>query len=211
MKLTIFAATGGIGRQLLRQAVAAGHEVTAVVRDPNAFRGEVRTVRTDLLTADPDVLRSAVDGADAVLSGLGPRRRADAGIVSAGTRAIVDAMLAGTVRRLVIVSVAGIGLPRTVRHRPVGDRVLSGIAGVVMRKHYADIATVESMLRATELDWTSVGVPLLNDDPPTGTYRVAVGEELPRAHRLARADAAACMLATLEQPETIRQTLAVAY
>ena len=34
MKLTIFAATGGIGRQILEQAVDAGHDVTAVVRNP---------------------------------------------------------------------------------------------------------------------------------------------------------------------------------
>ena len=34
MKLTIVAATGGIGRQILQQAVAAGHDVTAVVRNP---------------------------------------------------------------------------------------------------------------------------------------------------------------------------------
>jgi uncharacterized protein YbjT (DUF2867 family) len=41
MKLTIFAATGGIGRQALEQAVAAGHDVTAVVRNPKKLSGEV--------------------------------------------------------------------------------------------------------------------------------------------------------------------------
>src|SRR5438874_2270535 len=59
MKLTIFAATGGIGRQALEQAVAAGHEVTAVVRNPQKVSGEVRIVRADL--AAP-VDRPAVDG-----------------------------------------------------------------------------------------------------------------------------------------------------
>ncbi|MFI5697624.1 NAD(P)-dependent oxidoreductase [Kribbella sp. NPDC051586] len=210
MRLTLFAATGGVGRQLLRQAVAAGHDVTAVVRDPNAFRGEVRTVRTDLLSADADVLREAVDGADAVLSGLGPRSRSEVGIVSAGTRRIVDAMLATTARRLVIISVAGIGLPPG-GPRSLRERLLSGVAVAVMRKHYADVAAMETMLRTTCLDWTSVGVPLLSDDPPTGTYRTAVGRRLPKAYRLSRADAAHCMLATLDQPETVRRTIAVAY
>src|SRR5205085_997181 len=41
MKLTIFAATGGIGRQALEQALAAGHEVTAVVRNPQKISGKV--------------------------------------------------------------------------------------------------------------------------------------------------------------------------
>jgi len=76
MKLTSFAATGGIGRQALEQAVADGHDVTAVVRNPSKLSGEaVGIVTADLAAADPAVLESAVAGADAVLSGLGPRRR----------------------------------------------------------------------------------------------------------------------------------------
>jgi putative NADH-flavin reductase len=38
MKLTIFGATGGVGRQVVTQALAAGHDVTAVVRDPARLR-----------------------------------------------------------------------------------------------------------------------------------------------------------------------------
>ena len=85
MKLTIFAATGGIGRRILDQAVAAGHEVTAVVRDPAKVPHNVRTFTADLSAPDPAVLESAVAGADAVLSGLGPRSRAEAGVTAAGT------------------------------------------------------------------------------------------------------------------------------
>jgi uncharacterized protein YbjT (DUF2867 family) len=58
MKLTIFAATGGIGRQVLEQALAAGHDVTAVVRNPKKLSGErgVRIVTADLADPDPAVL-----------------------------------------------------------------------------------------------------------------------------------------------------------
>jgi uncharacterized protein YbjT (DUF2867 family) len=98
MKLTIFAATGGIGRQLLTQALAAGHDVTAVVRNPATLPAEVRVVTADLTTAGPAALEPAVAGADAVLSGLGPRSRADAGVASRGTLAIVEAMRATGVR-----------------------------------------------------------------------------------------------------------------
>src|SRR5215218_11224097 len=109
MKLTIFAASGGIGRQVLEQALAAGHDVTAVVRNPKKLtreEEELRVVRADLAAADPAVLESAVAGADAVLSGLGPRSRADAGIAATGTRSIVAAMAATGVRRIVAVSAA---------------------------------------------------------------------------------------------------------
>jgi uncharacterized protein YbjT (DUF2867 family) len=56
MKLTVFAATGGIGGQILEQAVAAGHDVTAVVRDPRKLAGTrdgVRVVTADLAIPEP--------------------------------------------------------------------------------------------------------------------------------------------------------------
>src|SRR2546422_11502273 len=88
MKVAMAAGTGGIGRQVLHQAVAAGHDVTAVVRNPKQLSGEVRIVTADLAAPDPAALESAVAGADAVLSGLGPRSVSAAGIASQGTRAI---------------------------------------------------------------------------------------------------------------------------
>src|SRR6266511_4638058 len=86
MKLTIIAATGGVGQQLLEQALDAGHDVTAVVRNPGKLSRKVHAVTTDLTAPDPAALASAIAGADAVLSGLGPHSNADAGIAQRGTR-----------------------------------------------------------------------------------------------------------------------------
>src|SRR5919201_6812433 len=182
MKLTIFAATGGIGRQLLEQAVAAGHKVTAVVRNPDklSVSGDVRVVTADLADADPAVLEAAVDGADAVLSGLGPRSRSEAGIASHGTRAIVQAMQATGVRRIVVVSAAPVatvpspGRPKPPRHDP-GDgflmrHLLSPLVKAVFRETYADLALMEDVLRDSGLDWTVIRPPRLTDTPPTGRY-----------------------------------------
>ena len=75
MKLTIFGATGGTGSALAAQAVAAGHEVTVVVRDPARLAGpassRLRVVTADVL--DPAAISAAVAGADAVISAIGPR------------------------------------------------------------------------------------------------------------------------------------------
>jgi NAD(P)-dependent dehydrogenase (short-subunit alcohol dehydrogenase family) len=126
VKLTIFAATGGIGRQLLEQATDAGHDVTAVVRNPGRLSRPVRTVTADLTAAGPAALEPALAGADAVLSGLGPRSNADAGVAAQGTRAIVAALQATGVRRIIAVSAAPAGTvptparPRPPRHDP-GD------------------------------------------------------------------------------------------
>ena len=105
MKITIIAATGGVGRQLVSQALAAGHDVTAVARNPARLppdvlaAGAARVVTADLAHPDLQVLESAVAGADAVLSALGPHNNSDAGIAAPGTTAITDAMRAAGVRR----------------------------------------------------------------------------------------------------------------
>jgi uncharacterized protein YbjT (DUF2867 family) len=98
MRLTTFAATGGIGRQVLEQALAAGHDVTAVVRSPRKLPPGVRAVACDLAAPDPATLESAIKGADAVLSGLGARSASEAGIAWQGTQVIVQAMKAADVR-----------------------------------------------------------------------------------------------------------------
>jgi uncharacterized protein YbjT (DUF2867 family) len=223
MKLTIFAATGGIGRQILEQAIAAGHDVTAVARNPQKLPGElsrqVRVVTADLAAPDPATLRSAVEGADAVLSGLGPRSNAEAGIATQGTQAITTAMKAA-VRRIIVVSAAPIGTvpsparPNPPKHDP-GDgfimaHLLNPLTKAALRKHYADLAQMEDILRDSDLDWTAIRPPRLTDKPLTGTYRTARGQNLRRGLFIPRADVAHHMLRALDQPETIRQTIGVA-
>ncbi len=220
MKLTIFAATGGIGRHALEQAVAAGHDVTAVVRDPRQLPRQVRTVTADLSAPDPAALEAAVRGADAVLSCLGPRSASQAGIASQGTRAIVQAMKAGHVRRIVVVSAAPIstvpspGRPNPPKHDP-GDgffmrNLLGPLTKAVLRKHYADLALMEDILRDSGLDWTIVRPPRLTNKPLTGTYRTAYGQNLRRGLLISRADVAHLMLRVLEEPTAIEQAIGIA-
>jgi putative NADH-flavin reductase len=224
MKLTVFAATGGIGSEILEQAMRAGHDLTAVVRNPNKLAGEwpgLRVVTADLANADPKTIEAAVIGADAVLSGLGASSNAEAGIAAEGTRAIVDAMRATGVRRLVLVSAAPVstvaspGRPNPPKHDP-GDGFLmrylmSPIIKVVLRKVYADHALMEDLLRESDLDWTIFRPPQLKNGPLTGKYRTALGQNLPGGYSISRADVAHAMLASLNQPATIRQTVGIAY
>lgn len=225
MKLTIFAATGGIGGQLLEQAVAAGHEVTVVVRDPakliGAGRNGVRIVEADLSAPDPAALEQAVAGADAVLSGLGPRALTKAGVAEQGTRAIVRAMEATGTRRLIVVSAAPIstvpspGRPNPPRHDPgegfLMRSVLTPFAKMVMRERYDDLARMEDLLRASSLDWTIYRPPRLTNKPLTGRYRTAFGRNLRRGALISRADVAHAMLAAVGQPEMIGQEVGIAY
>ena len=220
MRLTIFAATGGIGRLALEQALAAGHDVTVVVRNPNNGFGGVRTVTADLAAPDPERLQSAVQGADAVLSGLGPRSKSDAGITAKGTRAIVEAMQATNVRRIVVVSAAPVstvpspGRPNPPAHDPGEGFFMRNLLGpfikTVLREHYADLALMEDLLRDSHLDWTVVRPPRLTDGRLTGAYRTAYEQNLRGGVVISRADVAHLMLRVLSQPETIRKAIGIA-
>jgi len=221
MKLTIFAATGGIGHQALEQAVAAGHDVTAVVRNPGKLSRQVRVVKADLTTADAEALAPAVDGADAVLSGLGPRSKAEYGVVTRGTRAITGAMQATGARRIVVVSAAPVGTvasrgrPNPPKHDP-GDgffmrHLLNPMVKAAFGRLYTDLAQMEEDLANSGLDWTVVRPPRLTNKPLTGHYRTAYGQNIKRGLFISRADVAHLMLAALDDPETAKQIISVAY
>lgn len=221
MKLTIFAATGGIGRHLLDQAVTAGHEVTAVVRNPAKLKSpDVRVIIADLTAPDPASLRAAVDGADGVLSAFGPASQARTGITAPGTRAITEAMRATGTRRIVVVSAAPVsttaspGRPHPPKHDP-GEGVLMRYVGtpighLMLGRHFADLAAMEDILRDSGLDWTAVRPPRLTDKPLTAAYRTAIDQNLRGGALVSRADVAHCMLHALTDPETVKHAVGIA-
>jgi putative NADH-flavin reductase len=219
VKLTIFAATGGIGRNMLEQAVDAGHEVTAVARTPASLSRQVHAVQADLTDPDPDALAAAVLGADAVLSGLGPRGLSQVGVVSAGTKAIIAAMKTAGARRLLIVSAAPVastpspGRPDTPRYDPrdgfLAGRVLTPLLRVVFGKQYTDLALTEDELRDSGLDWTSVRPPRLTNGPHTERYRVGYGHNAGRS--ISRADAADAMLRLVTDDQAIGEPVGIGY
>ncbi|MET7950791.1 NAD(P)H-binding protein [Micromonospora sp. NPDC005324] len=222
MRLTIVAATGGIGNQLLAQAVVAGHEVTAVVRSPTWLpEASVRVVRADLSAPDPASLRTAVHRSDAVLSGLGARSVAEAGVASRGTRALIAAMRTTGVRRLVVVSAASVGTvpspgrPNPPRHNP-GDGIFmrhlaAPLAKAAFRKHYVDLALMEDLVQESDLDWTVLRPPRLLNRSPRWRYRTADGQNVRAGMFISRAHVAHHMLDVLDRPETIHHVIGIAY
>jgi putative NADH-flavin reductase len=225
MKLAIIAATGGVGQQLLRQALDAGHDVTAVVRNPAKIPADLRQARivaVDLANPDPAVLEAAIAGTDAVVSGLGPpsSSAAVAGITTNGTRAVAAAMHATGVKRLVVVSAAPVGTvpspgnPTPPKHDPGDGFIMRHLGAPFARtafgKTYTDLAAMEDLLRDSDLDWTVVRPPRLTNKPLTGHYRTATGQNVRGGVFAPRADVAHLMLAVLGQPGTIRQVIGIA-
>jgi putative NADH-flavin reductase len=210
MRLTIFGATGGTGACLVQQALAADHDVTAVVRDP-ARLPISPSPRLSVVTADvfdPAAIIPAVTGADAVLTALGPRGTGPTTIHRDSLRSITEAMRTAGTRRLIAVSgtiVADNG------DGPLLSLLVKPLARATFLRHVcADMRDGEAEIRRSDLDWTIVRPPALTDKPATGHYRTATDRNVARGLRVSRADLAACLLAVTSDDGVIRHWVCVA-
>jgi putative NADH-flavin reductase len=210
MKLTILGATGATGTQLTERALAAGHQVTAVVRDPArlAVRAQpgLRTITADVM--DPDSIADAIAGADAVISAVGPRGTGPTTVIQDSVRSIITAMDKTGTRRLLQVSgsiVADDGESPYLRYlvKPLARRTF-------LRHVCADMRHGEEQIRRTDLDWTIIRPPALTSRPAQGTYRTAAGRNLPHAFTISRADLAAWTLTLITDPAAVRKHLSIA-
>jgi putative NADH-flavin reductase len=222
MRITVFGASGGIGHHVLDQATAAGHHVTAVVRDASRVTGADRVITADLAVPCREAIERAVGDAEAVLSCIGARTKADIGVATVGTEAIVAAMRATGARRIVVVSAAPIGSVAsagrptpTPPRRDAGDAppmrdLVSPLLKQVLRRRYADLAAMEDVVRRSGLDWTIVRPPRLVYEAATGRYGTARGQKVRGGASISRADVAHLMLRVIGEPETATRTVGVA-
>jgi putative NADH-flavin reductase len=210
MNLTIFGATGATGTYLVEQALAAGHEVTAVVRDPARLAVPAHPLLS-VVTADvmdPESIMPAVSGAEAVLTAIGPRGTGPTTVIQDSTRAIVAAMQKAGRRRLLMLSgsiAADEGESPYLRYliKPLARRTF-------LRQVCADMRAGESAVRDSGLDWTIVRPPALTSKPASGKYRTAIDRNLPHGFRVSRADLATCLLALVDDPTSVRKHVGIA-
>lgn len=215
MKLTVFGATGGVGREVVRQALAAGHEVTAVVRDPARLavaphdRLQVAVV-ADL--TDADALVPVVAGRSAVVSALGSannKQAKAAPVTGPALRGILAAMERTGVTRLTAVSAAPVG-PDVPSDGIFTRAVFLPVLRRVLRDLYADLAVMEAAIAASRTQWTVIRPPRLLNRPGTGTYRRVIGANVSGGRFIPRADVAHALLATLTDPTTTGHAVGVA-
>ena len=116
MKLVIFGSTGKIGIEVVKQALAREHEVTAFLRDPARLTlgNEMASGKDRLQIVSGDVfdapsVKEAVQGQDAVICSIGSMSLGKTTVRTAGTANIVQAMEEQIVDRLLVVSAMGVG------------------------------------------------------------------------------------------------------
>jgi uncharacterized protein YbjT (DUF2867 family) len=198
MKILIIGATGPTGREILRQAVALGHVVTALVRDPAKadFGPTVQKAVGNVLEAA--TLEKALSGQEAVICSLGSGATGpfkEMTMLSAGTRNLVAAMKSQGVGRLVCIT--GVGAGESKGHGPWYYNWL--IQPLLLRGVYEDKTRQEAIVRASGLVWTLVRPAILTKDAARGESAVRALTRLPGIHvgTIGRADVAAFCLREL--------------
>lgn len=210
MKIVIFGASGRTGRELVRQAVAQGQDVTAFVRNPAALAGNdrVRVVVGD--ARDAQAVAQAMAGQEAVLVALGAGL-ADDSLLPEAMQNILAAMEQSGVRRLVVLGASGVW-PGSAKRLPLAARLfLPVVEATVLKRPFQSQRAMQLLIRESATEWTVVQPPRLLDDAGRGRYRVD-GEALPaNGTTIARADVAAFMLAQLGSAEWVRRSPFVAW
>ena len=207
MKIAIIGATGFVGSGILTEALARGHDVTAIVLNPDRLPHHARltAVKTDV--ADRAALASAIAGHDVVVSAYNPGRDAD----GEGTRSIVEAVRQSDVERLVVVGGAG-----TLEVAP-GRRLVDQPDFPAEWKDGSlkTAAFLDRLREEKEVDWTFICPPaMLAPGERTGAYRVG-GDRLMtdadgKSH-ISLPDYTVALLDEVERPHHPRERISVAY
>jgi putative NADH-flavin reductase len=206
MKLLVLGATGGIGLEVVRQAVERGHKVTTFVRAPEGLKSI--GARFGVIQGDPldsAELARAIDDQDAILSAFGPRvpiAKTDSTLLHRFGVALSEAMRKVGIRRAVIVSTAFLFKDSIIPPTNLVGRLF-------FPNMVADASEMESFFQKSGLDWTLVRPPRLTNGPRRDRYRVRVGHLPGFGFTISRADVAAFMIQTAENQAFIRKVVGV--
>ena len=200
MKLFVIGATGRTGQEVVQQAIARGHHVTAFVRSPESI-----TLRNERLTVlkgnamDENSLFEAMQNHDVVISTLGPREVfKPSTLLHDSALATTRAMNRSGVKRLVVLSAAA--------HFP---GIPNRIASFIMRNHMRDSLAMEAIVQANGLDWTIARPPRLTQEDSV-TYRSREGAAPKIGFTLSRKAVAAFMLDAIEQKKHVHKIVGIA-
>ncbi len=212
MKIIVFGATGGTGKEIVRQAIEQGHMVTAFVRNASALTPQenLKIVTGDIF--DPASVHAAMGGSRAVLSALGARSlKKDDVILARALPNILAAMDEHYIQRIIVLGAAGSKYPAG-KYQTGWFRLVMGVARATFLRHpFADQAMQEKLLEQSGMDFTIVRTPRLNDKVEPGEVRV-LPDGLPSSGwNIRRADVAEFMLQQLTDPRFHRQGVYISY
>lgn len=210
MRIVVFGASGGTGRELVKQGLAQGHDVTVFVRNPAAFTSGDRLHIVVGDARNGKAVAPAIGGQDAVLSALGGTLGDDT-LLPESMEHILAAMKREGVRRLIVLGASGVWPGATKRLSAPMRAMARVFDATLLKKPFRAQRAMQTKIQASDTEWTVVQPPRLVNKPGTGRFRVD-GEALPAAGvKIARADVAAFMLAQLASAEWVRKSPFIAW
>ena len=209
MNVLVIGAAGKTGRLTVERAVAAGHTVTAFVRDAAKYPAPpgVKVAAGD--ATDPVALTSAMAGQDAVIDTVGGKKPwKHSELERTVARAVLTAMRQHGTRRLIVVSAYGVGDSIA----QVGFVVRHLVLPTFLRGSTADKAAMEAVVRTAHSvggpDYVLVRPAVLSDRPPTGHVNIFEGEQT--AHKVTRADVATFIVEQMTTDAHLNRTVTIA-
>ncbi len=204
MEIAIFGATGRVGEQFLKRALADGHRVKALVRsDKLEPHVNLEMIVGDIRKAE-DVER-VISGTEAVFSAIGTDRTTT---LSEAGPLLVSAMEKHGISRLITIGTAGI---LDSRMTPGKLRYKGGDSNRKLTFAAEEHEKLYRLLEKSALDWTIVCPTYLPDGEARGNYRTEA-ELLPEGGKeITVGDTAAFAYQLLEQPEFIHKRVGIAY
>jgi uncharacterized protein YbjT (DUF2867 family) len=206
MRLLVFGATGGTGREVVGQALEQGHQVSAYARRPEAVTAQ----HPNLTIAPGDVLdaaavHAAVAGHDAVVSALGTYT-GDEWVLAEGTTHICAAMQQHGVRRFICITTLGVGESST----QLGHSF--AVLSADLREVLEAKAAQEQIIFDSGLAWTIVRPGALTNGPRSGVYRCVTDPTVPlRRAFISRADVADFIVRHLADDRYVQQAVSLTY
>jgi putative NADH-flavin reductase len=221
MRLVIFGATGGTGRRLLERAIAEGHEVMALVRNPSKMTAHHQRLKIFVGDVfDPRRVQEAVAGNEAVISVLGARQPSNPlhprspgdpqGPASVGSENIIAAMKEHGLRRFVCQTAWGVGESKEGTGF-AGSFFMKVLVPPLLRDEYANKEAQERVIRESGLEWIIVRPMILTNGPWTNDYRARVDLKPGRRPYISRADVVDFLMRQLTDDTFVRKTPAVGY
>lgn len=208
MELTVFGASGRTGVPLVEQALDAGHEVTAFVRDPSRLPvvdDSLTVVEGDVYTGED--VEVAVEGADAVLSVLGQTDSGPDDLLTVAGEHVMDAMADHGVERYVTLVGAGVRLEG--ESVSLFGRMIGMLLKLLNPEVLRDAEEHVEDVRSRDIEWTVVRAPRLSEGEARGKYRT--GDVEPGRKAVARADVADFMLTIVEDDQYVHDLPKITY
>ncbi|MHA4741945.1 NAD(P)-dependent oxidoreductase [Dyadobacter sp. MSC1_007] len=209
-EIAVVGAGGGIGRQVVELALAEGHKVTAIVRNPAKLMLEhenLLIVKGDIM--DLASLSGALENKDAVISAIGKNSVKKTSLYSQGNKNLLELFKNTSTQRVFFISASGLEVNPS--HSILVQLVTRFILQKILKNMYADLWKMEEIVKGSDIAWTIMRPPQLTDGALTGRYRHSIDHFLPKGLKISRADLAHFILRNIANEQIVQTTVEVAY